>query len=90
MYPVDELEFRIALAEIDRLVALLSDAATFSLYIGERLVTVDLGLALAEQIQIGSVENVDNAAAHGDHPDRKIHTSKKTVSCSPWRWISKI
>ena len=60
MNEVDDLVFAIALLELDRKPEFLADAAAIRLDIGERLAAVDLRLALAEQIEIGAVEDNDD------------------------------
>ena len=61
--PVNDLEFRIALAELDRKVEFRRKGPALSFDIGERLVPIDVRLALAQKIQVRAVENVD-AATH--------------------------
>ena len=58
--PVDDLVFAIALMELDRKPEFVADAAAVRLDVGKRLVAVDLGLALAEQIEIGAVQDHDD------------------------------
>ena len=59
--PVDEFVFAVALQKADLVAEFGSDTRTGRLDIGERLVPIDLGLALAEQIEIGAVQNIDQA-----------------------------
>ena len=65
--PVDDLVFAIALMELDREPELLADAPAVRLDVGERLAAVDLRLALAEQVEIGSVQDNDDRV-HGGSP----------------------
>src|SRR5262249_9599049 len=69
--PVDDLEFRIALPELDRKVELRRKGSALSLNIGERLVPIDVRLALAEKIQVRTVENVDGAT-HRTSPRKAL------------------
>ena len=62
MDPVDDLVFPVALMELDRELELRADPPAVRLDIGQRLAAVDLRLALAEQIEIGAVENGDDSA----------------------------
>src|SRR5277367_2056664 len=64
---VDDLVFAIALMELDLKPELLADAAAVRLDVGQRLAAVDLRLALAEQIEIGSVQD-NNDRAHRASP----------------------
>src|SRR6202021_131760 len=58
--PVNDLVFAIALVKLDREPKFCSDAATIRFDIGKRLAAIDLGLALAEQIEIGTVQAHDD------------------------------
>jgi hypothetical protein len=60
--PVDDLVFAIALAEFDIEFQLRGDFPAIVFDILERIVTIDVRLALPEQIEIGTIENVDKAA----------------------------
>src|ERR1700685_1128863 len=64
---VDDLVFAVALMELDRKPELLADAAAVRLDLGERLAAVNLRLTLAEQIEIGTVQD-DDDRAHGASP----------------------
>ena len=57
---VDDLVFAIALMKLDRKPEFLADAAAVRLDVGERLAAVDLRLALAEQVEIGTVQHDDD------------------------------
>src|SRR5262249_17720506 len=58
--PVDQLKLRVGLAEFDLQSQLSTRAPALSLYVGQRLASVDFGLALAEQVQVGAVQNIDD------------------------------
>ena len=58
--PVDELVFAIALMKLDRKPEFLADATAVRFDIGQRLAAVDLRLALAEQVEIGAVQDHDD------------------------------
>ena len=62
--PVDDLVFAVALMEADVEPVLAGYAPAFRLHVGQGLVAVDCGLALAEQVQVRTVQDVDQAA-HG-------------------------
>ena len=64
---VDDLVFAVALMELDRKPELSPHPPAVGFDLGERLAAVDLGLALAEQIEIGSVQD-DDDRAHGASP----------------------
>src|SRR6185437_705468 len=55
--PVDQLRFGIGLAEIDLEAVALGALDAALLDVGQCLLAVDIGLADAEQIEIGSVQN---------------------------------
>ena len=59
MDPVDELTFVIGLPEVHIEPEPLADGLAAFLDLRERRVTVDVGLALAEQIQVGTVQDED-------------------------------
>ena len=68
MDPVDDLAFVVGLAERDLEAAAGGEPPAQLLDIGERLVTVDVGLTHAEQVQVRPVQDVDPLAhrlAHG-------------------------
>ena len=58
--PVDQLKLGIGLAEFDVQSQLSGCASALGLYVGQRLVSVDFGFALAEQVQVGAVQNIDD------------------------------
>ena len=58
--PVDDLVFAIALMEFDREPKLLADAAAVGFDVGQRLASIDFWLALAEEIEIGAVQDNDD------------------------------
>ena len=60
--PVDDLVFAIALAEFDIELQLRGNFPAIVLDIPERIVTLDVRLALPQQIEIRAIENVDKAA----------------------------
>ena len=60
MDPVDDLVFAVALAELDLEPELGPYAAAVRLDVGQRLAAVNLRLALAEQIEIGAVQDGDD------------------------------
>src|SRR6516225_2117682 len=60
MNPVDQLKLGIGLAEFDVQSQLSSRAPALGLYVGQRLISVDSGFALAEQVQVGPVQNIDD------------------------------
>ena len=62
MNPVDDLVFAVRLAELDFELKLGPDAAAIRLDVGQRLPAVDLGLALAEQVEVWAVQDGDDAA----------------------------
>src|SRR4051794_30169122 len=59
--PVDQLELGVALAELDLELQLGADLAALRLDVGERLVAVDRRLALAEQVEVRPVQDIDDA-----------------------------
>ena len=65
--PVDDLVFAVRLVKAKLESVLRGDLAAIGLDIGKRFVTVDVRLALAEQIEVGTVQHVDDAA-HGWRP----------------------
>src|SRR5580658_380038 len=67
MYEVDDLVFAIALMELDRKPQLFADAAAVGFNVGQRFMAVNLRLALAEQIEIGTVQDNDDRT-HGASP----------------------
>src|SRR5208282_5662073 len=60
--PVDDLVLAIALMELDLEPELAADAPAIRLDLGEHLAAVNLRLALAEQVEIGTVQDSDNRA----------------------------
>src|SRR5271163_1905103 len=67
--PVDDLVFAVGLVKAKLKSELGGELAAVSLNIGKRLVTVDVRLSLAEQIEVGTVQNVDDTT-HGWLPDQ--------------------
>jgi hypothetical protein len=59
--PVDDLVFAVRLVEADLEVELLAQRPAGILDIGQRLRAVDVRLALAEQVQVRAVEDIDEA-----------------------------
>jgi hypothetical protein len=68
--PVDNLVFTVGLVKAKLESVLFGNPTTISLDIGKSFVTVDVGLAFAEQIQVGTVQYV-NDAAHSGLPDQQ-------------------
>src|SRR3954447_24662721 len=60
--PVDDLVFAVALAELDFQLQLGCQRPARRLDIGEGFAPVDLRLAFAEQVEVGTVEDVDETA----------------------------
>jgi hypothetical protein len=60
--PVDDLVFAVALMELDRELELGAHAPAFGLHVRQGLAAVDLRLALAEQVEIGPVQDDDDSA----------------------------
>src|ERR1700722_7910916 len=58
--PVDKLIFAIALMKLDRKPKLAANTAAVRLDVGQRLAAIDLRLALAEQVEIGPVQDHDD------------------------------
>src|ERR1700722_17282628 len=58
--PVDKLIFAIALMKLDRKPKFAANAAAVRLDVGQGLPAVDLRLPLAEQIEIGAVQDNDD------------------------------
>src|SRR5258708_11787072 len=58
--PVDKLVFAIALMKLNRKPKLAADAAAVRFDVGERFAAIDLRLALAEQIEIWTVQDDDD------------------------------
>ena len=58
--PVDDLVFAIALMKLDREAECFAYGPAFCLDVGERLAAIKLRLALAEQIEIGAVQDHDD------------------------------
>jgi hypothetical protein len=59
--PVDDLVLGVRLVEADLEPDLGPEPPAVGLDVGERLAPVDLGLALAEQVQVRSVQDIDDA-----------------------------
>src|SRR5260221_5934542 len=62
--PVDDFVFTVRLMKAKLETKITGDPAAIGLEIGKSLVTVDMGLALADKVQVGSVQHVGNSA-HG-------------------------
>src|SRR5580704_14696720 len=60
--PVDDLVFTVRLVKAKLKSELSGHPAAISLDISKSFMSVDVGLALAKQIQIGTVQHVDHAA----------------------------
>src|SRR5580692_6460616 len=60
MNPVDKLKLGIGLAELDLQTEVCAYAPAFGLYVRQCLTAIDFGLAAAEQVQIGTIQDVDN------------------------------
>src|SRR5262245_5935584 len=58
--PVDQLKLGVSLAEFDIQSQLSAHAAALGFYVGQRLTSVDFGLAVAEQVQVRAVQNIDD------------------------------
>ena len=65
MDPVDDLVFSIGLVEAKFKAVFAGDLAAIGLDIGKRFVTVDMRLAFAEKIEVGTVQYVNDAAHIG-------------------------
>ena len=65
--------------ELDLKPELLADAAAVSLDVGERLAAVDLGLALAEQVEIGSVQD-DDDRIHAAPPESRHREERSNAA----------
>ena len=63
--PVDDLVLGIALVKRDFEPELLPDTAAIGLDVREGFIAVDRGLALAEEVQVGTVQDVDDTAHWG-------------------------
>ena len=63
--PVDEFVFAVALEEAKFELQFGAERAAIALDVVEGLAAVNLWLALAEQIEIGAVEKIDDAAHAG-------------------------
>src|SRR4051794_2752784 len=61
---VDDFVFAVALAEVDLKAEFTREASALGFDIRQGLMPVDVRLALAEQVQVGSVQN-ENGRAHG-------------------------
>jgi hypothetical protein len=62
--PVDDLVFAVRLAEAKFKSVLSGDLAAIGLDISKSFVPVDVRLALAEEIEVGAIQDVDDAT-HG-------------------------
>jgi hypothetical protein len=65
--PIDDLIFAVALVEADFEFQLLRQGPAVALDTRERLMAVDMRLALAQKVQVRSVQDEDDAA-HGGCP----------------------
>src|ERR1700730_17557247 len=79
--PVDDLVFAVGLVKAKLKSELGGELPAVSLDIGKGFVTVDVGLALAEQVEVGSVQHVDDTT-HGWLPDQAGLASDP---CRPFR-----
>jgi hypothetical protein len=61
MNPINDLIFSVRLMEIDLKFQVPGQRATIPLHIGERLVAVDMRLTLAKQIEVGPIEDINEA-----------------------------
>ena len=68
--PVDDFVFAVALAELDFELQFGAGAPARRLDVGQRLMPVDRGLALAEQVEVRPVQDVDDAA-HDKRPPHR-------------------
>ncbi len=69
--PVDDLVLVVALVEAEVERQLPGQGAAVALDIGQGLVAVDVGLAPAEQVEVGAVQHI-NEAAHRDVSSLRI------------------
>src|SRR5438132_11475925 len=69
--PVDDLVFTVRLVKAKVKSKLSGDLAAIGLDSGKSFVTVDVGLAFAEQIQVGTVQHVDDT----------VHVGLRDQSC---------
>src|SRR5690242_17520330 len=60
--PVDDLVLSIALVELDVEIKLPCHAPAIHLDVRESLIPIDRRLALSQQVQVGAVQDVDDAA----------------------------
>src|SRR5467141_457564 len=72
--PVDDLVFTVRLVKAKVKSKLSGDLAAIGLDSGKCFVTVDVGLAFAEQIQVGTVQYVGNA----------VHVWLRDQACLMW------
>ena len=82
--PVDDLVFAVGLVEAKFKAVFAGDLAAIGLDIGKRFMAVDMRLALAEEIEVGTVQYVDDAA-HGWLRIRfnrsALHSPRKPAGC---------
>src|SRR3954470_16376852 len=77
--PVDDLVFTVALVEADIERQLLRNLSAFCLHVGERLATVDVWLALAEQIEVRPVQH-ENQTTHIASSEERAWTALPEIS----------
>src|SRR5580704_17180170 len=65
---VDDLIFPVALMELDRKLEFRADASAVGLDVGQCLASVNVRLALAQQVEIWAVEDADDWAHASDSP----------------------
>ncbi len=65
MDPVDELILAITLLEPQLQVQLLGQCAAIALHISQRFVAIDVRLALAQKVEVRTVQDINDAAHDG-------------------------
>jgi hypothetical protein len=63
--PVNDLMFSVALVKLDLKLKFSANAAAIRIHIREGLIPVDRRLALPEKVQIGAIQDIDDAAHSG-------------------------
>src|SRR5215213_6305918 len=92
--PIDQFVLAVALVKAQFQAQLAGQRAAVTFYIGQGLVSVDVRLAPAQQVQVRTVQNKYKTAHVALGSDKMAtvpllrQTSKKTVSRSPWRRMS--
>src|SRR5215207_1639406 len=93
--PIDQFILAVALMKAQFQAQLAGQRAAVTFYIGQGLVSVDVRLAPAQQVQVRTVQNKYKTGHVALGLDKIAavpllrQTSKKTVSRSPWRRMSK-